>query len=43
VEFNLFDVTVAFKHKKSFDELEFHDTKYANELGNGVGLCSNED
>ena len=33
----------ALKHKKAFDELEFHDTKYANELGKGIGLPSYED
>ena len=33
----------ALKHKNAFDELEFHDTKYANELGKGIGLPSYED
>ena len=34
---------VAFKHKKAFDKLEFYDTKYATELGKGIGLPSYED
>ncbi|XP_027932002.1 zinc finger BED domain-containing protein RICESLEEPER 2-like [Vigna unguiculata] len=34
---------VAFKHKMAFVELEFYDTKYANELGKGIGLPSYED
>jgi len=33
----------AFKHKMAFVELEFYDTKYANELGNGIGLPSYKD
>ena len=33
----------AFKHKMGFVELEFYDTKYANELGKGIGLPSHED
>jgi len=32
----------AFKHKMGFVELEFYDTKYANELGKGIGLPSYE-
>jgi len=33
----------AFKHKMAFVELELHDTKYANELGKGIGLPCYED
>ena len=31
------------KHRKAFSEFEFHDRKYANELGKGIGLPSYED
>ena len=31
------------KHRKAFEEFEFHDRKYANELGKGIGLPSYED
>jgi len=34
---------VALKHKKAFGELEFYNTKFANELGKGIGLPSYED
>jgi len=30
----------AFKHKMAFVELDFYDTKYANELGKGIGFPS---
>ena len=31
------------KHRKAIQEFEFHDKKYANELGKGIGLPSCED
>jgi len=35
-------LNVVFKHKMRFVELGFYDTKYAIELGKGIGMSSYE-